>query len=43
MELVRIDSVSGEEKEIADFLVEKLEDLGLEVFKQVCWFVIPSI
>lgn len=31
MELVRIDSVSGEEKEIADFLVEKLEDLGLEV------------
>jgi tripeptide aminopeptidase len=31
MELVRIDSVSGEEKEIADFLVKKLKDLGLEV------------
>jgi len=31
MELVRIDSVSGEEKEVADFLVKKLKDLGLEV------------
>jgi len=31
MELVKIDSVSGEEKEIADFLVKKLKDLGLEV------------
>jgi tripeptide aminopeptidase len=31
MELVKIDSVSREEKEIADFLVKKLKDLGLEV------------
>lgn len=31
MELVRIDSVSGEEKEVADFLVKKLKGLGLEV------------
>jgi tripeptide aminopeptidase len=31
VELVRIDSVSGEEKEVADFLVKKLKDLGLEV------------
>jgi len=31
MELVRIDSVSREEKNLADFLVKKLEDLGLEV------------
>lgn len=31
MELVRIDSVSGEEKEVADFLVKKLKDLGLEI------------
>jgi len=31
MELVKIDSVSREEKEVADFLVRKLKDLGLEV------------
>jgi tripeptide aminopeptidase len=31
MELVKIDSISGEERNLADFLVEKLEDLGLEV------------
>ena len=31
MDLVKIDSVSREEKEIADFLVKKLKDLGLEV------------
>ncbi len=31
MELVRIDSVSREERNLADFLLEKLEDLGLEV------------
>jgi len=31
MELVKIDSVSREEKKIADFLVKKLKDLGLEV------------
>ncbi|MCK4240731.1 MAG: M20/M25/M40 family metallo-hydrolase [Candidatus Atribacteria bacterium] len=31
MELVRIDSISGEERNLADFLIEKLEDLGLEV------------
>lgn len=31
VELVKIDSVSGEEKEVADFLVKKLKDLGLEV------------
>jgi len=31
MELVRIDSVSGGEKEVADFLVKKLKGLGLEV------------
>jgi len=31
MELVKIDSVSREEKEVADFLVKKLKDLGLEV------------
>jgi tripeptide aminopeptidase len=31
MELVRMDSISREEKNIADFLIEKLENLGLEV------------
>jgi tripeptide aminopeptidase len=31
MELVRIDSISREERNIADFLIEKLENLGLEV------------
>lgn len=31
MELVRIDSISREERNLADFLLEKLEDLGLEV------------
>jgi len=31
MELVKIDSVSREEKEVADFLLKKLKDLGLEV------------
>lgn len=31
MELVKIDSISGEEKNLADFLVEKLKELGLEV------------
>ena len=31
VELVKIDSVSREEKEVADFLVKKLKDLGLEV------------
>jgi len=31
MELVKIGSVSREERNLADFLVEKLEDLGLEV------------
>ena len=31
IELVKIDSVSREEKEVADFLVRKLKDLGLEV------------
>jgi len=31
MKLVRIDSVSREERNLADFLIEKLEDLGLEV------------
>ena len=31
MELVKIDSISREEKEVADFLVKKLKDLGLEV------------
>ncbi len=31
MELVKIDSVSREEKEVADFLIKKLKDLGLEV------------
>jgi tripeptide aminopeptidase len=31
MELVKINSVSREEKEVAEFLVKKLEDLGLEV------------
>jgi len=31
MELVKIDSVSKKEKEVADFLVKKLKDLGLEV------------
>lgn len=31
MELVKIDSVSREEKAVADFLVKKLKDLGLEV------------
>ena len=31
MELVKISSISMEEKNLADFLIEKLEDLGLEV------------
>ncbi len=31
MELVKIDSVSREEKNLADFLIEKLEGFGLEV------------
>ena len=31
MKLVRIDSVSREERDLADFLIEKLEGLGLEV------------
>ncbi|MDO9555380.1 MAG: M20/M25/M40 family metallo-hydrolase [Atribacterota bacterium] len=31
MELVKIDSVSKEEKEVANFLVKKLKDFGLEV------------
>jgi len=31
MELARIDSISREERNLADFLLEKLEDLGLEV------------
>ena len=31
MELVKIDSISREERSLADFLIEKLEDLGLEV------------
>ena len=31
MELVKVDSVSKKEKEVADFLVKKLKDLGLEV------------
>jgi len=31
MELVKIGSISRKEKNLADFLVEKLEDLGLEV------------
>ena len=31
MKLVRIDSVSREERNLADFLIEKLEDLGLKV------------
>ena len=31
VELVKIDSVSREEKKIADFLVKKLKDLGLKV------------
>lgn len=31
MKLVRIDSISREERDLADFLIEKLEDLGLEV------------
>lgn len=31
MELVRMDSISREERNIADFLIEKLENLGLEV------------
>ena len=31
MELVRMDSISREERSIADFLIEKLENLGLEV------------
>ena len=32
MELVRIDSVSRDERKLSDVLIEKLEDLGLEVF-----------
>ncbi|MGB6370264.1 MAG: M20/M25/M40 family metallo-hydrolase [Atribacterota bacterium] len=31
MELVKIDSISREEKNLADFLIEKLEDFGLDV------------
>jgi len=31
MELVKIDSISREERNLTDFLIEKLEDLGLEV------------
>jgi len=31
MELVKISSISREERNLADFLIEKLEDLGLEV------------
>jgi len=31
MELVRIDSVSKEEKDLADYLLKKLKKLGLEV------------
>jgi len=31
MELVRIDSVSREERDLANFLIKKLEDLGLEI------------
>jgi tripeptide aminopeptidase len=31
MELVKIDSISREERNLADLLIEKLEDLGLEV------------
>lgn len=31
VELVKIDSISREERNLADFLIEKLEDLGLEV------------
>lgn len=31
MELVKIDSISREERNLADFLIKKLEDLGLEV------------
>ncbi|MBC8499134.1 MAG: M20/M25/M40 family metallo-hydrolase, partial [Candidatus Atribacteria bacterium] len=31
MELVKIDSISREERNLADFLIEKLENFGLEV------------
>jgi len=31
MELVKIDSISREERNLANFLIEKLEDLGLDV------------
>ena len=31
MELVKIDSISRKERNLADFLIEKLEDLGLDV------------
>ena len=31
MELVKIDSISKEERNLADFLIEKLEDFGLDV------------
>ncbi|MBU4228553.1 M20/M25/M40 family metallo-hydrolase [bacterium] len=31
MELVKIDSISRDERNLADFLIEKLEDLGLDV------------
>jgi len=31
MELVKIDSISREERNLADFLIEKLEDFGLDV------------
>jgi len=31
MELVKIDSISRDEKKIANFLIGKLKDLGLEV------------
>ncbi|MFZ5597646.1 MAG: M20/M25/M40 family metallo-hydrolase [Bacillota bacterium] len=33
LELVRIDSVSGSEREIADLLIKKLKELNLEVFE----------
>ncbi|NPV90374.1 MAG: M20/M25/M40 family metallo-hydrolase [Firmicutes bacterium] len=33
LKLVRIDSVSGEEREIADYLAGELKELGMEVFE----------
>ena len=33
LELVKIDSETGHEREIADFLTEKLKSLGLEVIE----------